>query len=688
MPFFLANPYLWFALAAAIPVVLHLLHNRRPRPLPFPAVRFILKAMEKSRRSRRVTQCLILLLRMLVILLLVFAFARPLVRSLRHLPGSHRTVLILLDSSASMNAMLSGKTHFEHAKEIALQLMDTLNKGDSAAILVPGAEDGQGIFPPLTDLPRVRREISARSCGYGQMDWQTALQRCLERDAESLKNAEIHIIGDFQGTRETWTLPTALRDICEKEKLVFFFTKTGPVEETDAGLVHAEFSPPAILPNSENGVTVRTHTNERHLGDLSVKLCDSNGKELRSATAADNGFCSMLLRAETPATETAETGTGFLALPQDGYSANNRLYFSLPKVQGIPALIVCGHSERDAFYLLRALRPSGRGLTALLPKAVDWDSFLSTDVSEYAMLFLCNPPALDGIVRERIEEALRQRKTVAIFPGEQSRLDISQLRQLTDSETLQSKEEVFPTATRISLESGFGNLVQGTGAILPPPWHFVARRMWSYSEGGVPLFASPGRGAFAISAREGRLVLFGGTANRDWTDWPLTPLFLVFLQELARASIQGTVAPHEAIVGDPIEFPWEGEELTANFGITYPNGENTLSTCQRKTTAERFRIPSATQPGFVSVRADNALVRIAVNIPESERALVSPSEEELREGMGDLPFFFATNFEQLRKFSQESGRGIPAWPWLLTAAFFLSAIELFLSNRRSRQFLT
>lgn len=687
MPVFLANPYLWFALAATIPVVLHLLHNRRPRPLPFAAVRFILKAMEKSRRSRRVTQCLILLLRILLILLLVFAFARPLVRSLRHLPGSHRTVLILLDSSASMNAMLSGQTQFEHAKGIALQLMDTLTKGDKAAVLVPGADNGQGIFPPLSDLQRVRREIGSRTCGHGQMDWQNALQRCLERDEEALQNAEIHIISDFQGTRETWTLPTALREKCEKSNLIFFHTKSGPLEQADAGITQADFSPPALLPNGEIGLTIRTNANPKRVGEIAVRLCDGNGKELRTATAADNGFCSMLYRTDS-STPSEEEGIGFLALSQDGYADNNRLYYSLPKVEGIPALVVCGNSERDGFYMMRALRPAGRGLTALLPTAVDWESFLSMDGADYAMLFLCNPPSLDGIARERIEEALRQKKSVAIFPGEQSHLDISTLRQLTGIETLQCKEESFATANRIALEAGYGGLIQGTSAILPPPWHFMARKMWSYSEGGNPLFASPGRGAFAISAREGRLFLFGGTANRDWTDWPLTPLFLVFTQELARSSIQGSVLPRDAIVGEPIEFAWEGDDLTANFGITYPNGENTLSTCHRNTPAEPFRIPAANQPGFISIRADNLLLRIAVNIPEVERSLVAPSEEELKEGMGDLPLYCAENFEQLRKLCQESGRGIPAWPWLLTAALLLSALELFLANRNSRQNLT
>ena len=56
MPIFLANIFLFTAAVAIVPIMLHLLHRRRPQPIEFAAMRFLTEAIAKSRRSRRVTR--------------------------------------------------------------------------------------------------------------------------------------------------------------------------------------------------------------------------------------------------------------------------------------------------------------------------------------------------------------------------------------------------------------------------------------------------------------------------------------------------------------------------------------------------------------------------------------------------------------------------------------------------------
>jgi len=86
MPVFLAPFYLFGAVLAATPVILHLLHRRNPRPVPFSTLRFLQEAAAKNRRSRHVTQFLTMLMRILILLLIALAFARPKVRYAEWLP--------------------------------------------------------------------------------------------------------------------------------------------------------------------------------------------------------------------------------------------------------------------------------------------------------------------------------------------------------------------------------------------------------------------------------------------------------------------------------------------------------------------------------------------------------------------------------------------------------------------------
>lgn len=74
---FLNATLLLGALAAAIPLALHLLGRRQPRPVVFPAVRFLQQRLETNRRRIQVRKWLLLILRMAVVVLIALALAQP-----------------------------------------------------------------------------------------------------------------------------------------------------------------------------------------------------------------------------------------------------------------------------------------------------------------------------------------------------------------------------------------------------------------------------------------------------------------------------------------------------------------------------------------------------------------------------------------------------------------------------------
>src|SRR5258708_6019808 len=71
-------PALLFGIfAAAVPVILHLTGRSKPIVHRFPAMRFILRSQRSSSRALRLKHILVLLLRMLAIILVCMAMARP-----------------------------------------------------------------------------------------------------------------------------------------------------------------------------------------------------------------------------------------------------------------------------------------------------------------------------------------------------------------------------------------------------------------------------------------------------------------------------------------------------------------------------------------------------------------------------------------------------------------------------------
>ena len=116
MPSLLSPLFLVGALAAAVPVVLHLL-KRNPEPrVKFAAVALLRHAPVEHTSTRRLRQIALLMLRVAALVLLALAFARPYFPSAAASPAAGVTV-VALDTSFSLSA--PGRRHLcrgaEHA---------------------------------------------------------------------------------------------------------------------------------------------------------------------------------------------------------------------------------------------------------------------------------------------------------------------------------------------------------------------------------------------------------------------------------------------------------------------------------------------------------------------------------------------------------------------------------------------
>jgi hypothetical protein len=105
------QPFMLFGLPlVALPIVIHLINQRRYQTTRWGAMMFLLAAQRMSRGYARLRQWLILLFRMLAVAGLVFAVGRPLASGLLGLAAGGRadTTIVLLDCSPSMQQREAG----------------------------------------------------------------------------------------------------------------------------------------------------------------------------------------------------------------------------------------------------------------------------------------------------------------------------------------------------------------------------------------------------------------------------------------------------------------------------------------------------------------------------------------------------------------------------------------------------
>src|SRR4051794_1687255 len=101
---FLVPSLLLGVLAAAVPVVIHLLHRQRTTPVPWGAMQFLLESPLRFKRRRKVDHWLLLLARMALLGLLGFLLARPLLIEGKYSPlsGNAATdIAVVVDHSLS-----------------------------------------------------------------------------------------------------------------------------------------------------------------------------------------------------------------------------------------------------------------------------------------------------------------------------------------------------------------------------------------------------------------------------------------------------------------------------------------------------------------------------------------------------------------------------------------------------------
>src|SRR5262249_34813922 len=114
----------------ALPIIIHLINQRRYQTIRWGAMMFLLAANRMSRGYARLRQWLIMAFRMAAIAALVFAVSRPLARGWIGLTAGGRadTTIILLDRSPSMQQMDSDArdSKLERARRQLAQTLDLL----------------------------------------------------------------------------------------------------------------------------------------------------------------------------------------------------------------------------------------------------------------------------------------------------------------------------------------------------------------------------------------------------------------------------------------------------------------------------------------------------------------------------------------------------------------------------------
>src|SRR5829696_5750189 len=126
---FLSPIFLWALPLIGAPVLIHFFARKQRERIRWGAMEFLMASAVPRRRFLRLTDLLLMLLRVAIVLAIVAALAQPMIA---HKLGTRgpRDVILILDNSMSTARKIRGETVFEQELSEAAKLIGQLEASD------------------------------------------------------------------------------------------------------------------------------------------------------------------------------------------------------------------------------------------------------------------------------------------------------------------------------------------------------------------------------------------------------------------------------------------------------------------------------------------------------------------------------------------------------------------------------
>ena len=683
------NPILLLGiLAASVPLIIHLWRRHQAKTVDFSSLMFLLAAYRQNVRRIQLKHLLILLLRVLIIILIALALARPLLKNRFAFAGGRTktSVVIILDNSYGMGYQGIQGERFEVAKGMALEIAQSLQRGDSASVILM-SDIPDPLFPKLTkDLNQVREAIRHSQISYRATLVPSSLEMAHDiLEASNDPNKEIYLISDFN--RNGWTdwnrVPNRSGARIFLLPLDDEVTDNISIEEVQASSQLIGVGLPIEL-----GVLIGNHS-DAPVADTTLTLFIDDQK--RRSISPQAGAGESVALTFTHQFESPGTHTGYLELTADRLPIDNRRYFVLDAYGQIRVLCV----GVQTMYLALALNPAVQAQpntgSSFLPATASIEALEDLTLAEYDILILADVPGFSARVQQQLQAFMRAGKSVIYFVGNNVDTasynafadwlpaDVGQLITWQPPVTLSNYKADSPIFEVFQGEDFVGQYAPQfyRGLELKPAED--AKIVAQLSDGTPFLIERP--------IDRGIALLFNvSAAQLDASNLLVNQNFLPLLQQaVIYTKAAQSVHQRNLIVGEPYtaNYRWSGATTTqiTRLGDTAHSSETLSLTEEGSLTFSGTDVPGIYQ---VEGQGRDTLLQdfFAVNVDATESELQPIPIQEAAERIGAQTEVISES-EALAQTLNNYRVGVEIWSELLLLALVLMLIEGILSNRES-----
>jgi hypothetical protein len=708
------------AVLGLIPIVIHLINRRRYARMPWAAMSFLIAANRRSARRMRIEQWLLLSARVLLILLLGLALARPYFPASQLLPLRESRVhrIVLLDNSLSMNIRAGGSaSRFETARRYAETLFASFPAQDAVSLITLAAPATAVVAEPAFDRRFVREQllsIEATQRGTDIVGGVELTGRILESGRFAPGNRAVYVVTDMaapQWRADEGESPTAA--VTAVRKLAETSARPG-VEVVLINVAAADADNTAItdlrMESGLAGVGVPTDitADVRHFGgsppqgvDVQIRV---NGQTVRREVISrltPNAPTRIDFAIEFNAPGTYLVEARLAGREADALSDDDARFLSVEVRDSRPVLLVDGRPSPDLLirqtgFLEKALAPriAGDEPMILSPVVIGETELMQEALDDYEFVALCNVSGLPEETWLHLERFVENGGGLFVFAGDLVAADHYNRFGYKDGRGL--LPAILADATAAEEAPSVGDFHIRHGEFTHP----ITAEFREHTEGGLftarvnrylPAKINP-RGGDALltlsngdpmlisgSFGQGRVLLCTTTAGLDWTNLPAKGDYVALMHKCAAYLVREHGMHRNLLVGDGVREPLTAaqrglplrvitEEGTVMEPALVPEGDRLVI---------RHGVVERAGPITVSIGSVERVFAVNIDPVESDPETVPPAT--LAEAVGDRARVVSGVHEEgdtpIRPKTTELG------PLLLSVVMLLLLLEMWLAMR-------
>jgi len=670
---FINASILALTVAISIPIFIHLFNKQRKKKIKFSSIRF-LQLLENQRLKRiKIYDYLLILLRTLVLLTLILAFARPTFTSkpVFSQQSARTTSVIILDSGINMRRYDDLGNRYLRARSILKRLLDRFNPEDEIFIIQSTYPDQ--ILNKLSDLTETNGSFT-----HGKWSSVFTGTRKIFKDFPNF-NQELHIVSDFQFKENAFdSLYT------EDPDIRIFLLKIGTQIVSNLGIDTLEIKSQIFEVNKPIQIETRIRNLKHEKSEpVEIHLFVNQQRVAHRRVIVMPNSTKRVDLSFTPKS-VGQMG-GYIEITDDDLLADNRYYFSIKIPSGIKLLFI---DDNPSVFLKVALTSLSKQ-TDVQIMIEKFNSWARQNFRSYDILILSDFPKLDASVIQRLKNYLENGGSVLLIPGMGtipsefnkmvSSLDISpRITKLI--QTTHDNEFYFLKEPNLN-HPLFSGLFRMENPELSKP-KFYKYFKFSVSEKDDIILAYQNSDPFLVKANhtQGSVFIMSSYINDGWTDIQYRGIFLPLLSRIFHYGASHASQIQSSIVVEQEKIVTMNYVSNAGeFYLKLPDGEKNRIVPRQQNQNLHFHLNNLKIPGLYQIFAgDKSISTTPVNA--EIKSLVNP-------------FIYLdklNNLESVRIFSEndnfeeeiiQARFGSELWKLFIFLALLLIGAELFIIKK-------